>query len=185
MATSTVSKMAARLVQLIKLEIDNAPARPAPTKRPEGVRVATATDEKAIFDLLMLLAEENAMDPVNDYRVLAMIKKATDRQGGMIGIIDAPDGSIAACVGLILSQWWYTESWHTEEVWSFVHPDHRGGSADHAAKLIEFSKWWGDQLGMPVIMGVLSTKRTLGKVRLYARSIPLVGAIFLHRGGSV
>lgn len=156
-----------------------------PTPRPLGVRIANKVDEGAVFDLLMLLAAENALAPVNDEKVRAMIRRSTDRQGGVIGIIDAPDGGIAASVSLIMAQWWYSEAWHYEEVWSFVHPDHRRGAGNYAQRLIQFARWWGEQIGMPVLMGVLSTHRTIGKVRLYARHIPLAGALYLWRGSNV
>ncbi len=156
-----------------------------PTPRPACVRVATPADEQAVFDILMLLAEENAMSPVSEAKVWAAIHKGTRRQGGIIGVIDTPNRQIAATVGISMGQWWYTEAMHCEEIWSFVHPDHRKGKENYAKMLIEFSRWWGEQLGLPVLMGVLSTKRTLGKVRLYSRHIPFVGALFLHRAGAV
>lgn len=155
-----------------------------PTMRPEAVRIATQADEPSVYALLMRLAEENSLAPVNDQKVLDMIRKGTRRDGGVIGIIEV-DGQIAASVGLVMTQWWYSASWHVEEVWSFVHPDYRRAKDNYAKSLIQFSRWWGEQLGMPVLMGVLSTKRTLGKVRLYARHIPLVGALFLWRGAAV
>jgi hypothetical protein len=158
----------------------------APTPRPAEVRIAQQADEREIFDLLMLLAEENALAPVNDIKVLTMIRRATERRDGVIGIIDAPDGEgIAASVGIVMGSWWYTEAWHNEEMWSFVHPDYRRGNGNYAQKLIQFSKWWTEQLGMPLLMGVLSTKRTVGKVKLYARNVPLAGALYLWRGSGV
>lgn len=176
---------AAALVKILSEEQGRRSSIAAPTPRPAQVRLATEADEQKLFDLLMLLAAENAMDPVSDTKVMDMIRHATRREGGVIGIIDAPDGSIAATVGITMAQWWYSNAWRCEEAWSFVHPDHRGGNGRYAKQLIQFSKWWGEQLGMPVLMGVLSTHRTLGKIRLYARNIPVVGALFLHRAGSV
>lgn len=157
-----------------------------PTQRPLSVRIARPSEEERLFKTLMLLGEENAMAEISKPKVRAMLQRCRSPEPGqprygVIGVIDAPKGGIAATVGLVTGQWWYTEEWHCEEVWSFVHPDHRRDKANHAKDLIQFSKWWGEQLGWPVLMGVLSNVRTLGKIRLYAREIPLVGALFLHR----
>lgn len=157
-----------------------------PTKRPLSVRIARPSEEERLFKTLMLAGEENAMAGVSEPKVRAMLQRCRSPEPGqprygVIGVIDAPKGGIAATVGLVTGQWWYTEEWHCEEVWSFVHPDHRRDKANHAKDLIQFSKWWGEQLGWPVLMGVMSNVRTLGKIRLYAREIPLVGALFLHR----
>jgi hypothetical protein len=165
-----------------------------PTRRPLSVRIARPDEGQKIFDTLMLLAEENALAPVSEEKVRGMIARCRGPEpgqyrDGVIGLIDAPDGSIAATVGIIMGQWWYTNAWHCEEVWSFVHPDHRDhlkeGGENYAESLIDFSKWWGEQMGNPVLMGVLSTHRTLGKIRLYSRKIPLVGALYLWRGPNV
>ena len=164
-----------------------------PTPRPLSVRISRPDEEEKIFRVLMQMAEEIALAPVNETKVRAMIRRcsgpaAGEVRDGVIGLIDAPGGKIAATVGMIHNQWWYTNSWHVEEVWSFVHPDHRPdhrreeNGPNYARALIQFSRWWGEQLGCPVLMGVMSTERTLGKIRLYAREIPLVGALFLHRG---
>lgn len=151
------------------------------TQRPANVRLATPRDEAALFAFLMLAAEENSLSPPNDELVMAAIRKATGRQGNVVGIIDAPDGSIAASVGICMNTWWYSLKWHCQDMWCYVHPDHR--RSDYAKSLIQFSKWWADQLGMDLIMGVMSVHRTEGKVRLYRRMLPFVGAVFLHRGG--
>lgn len=153
-----------------------------PTARPEGVRVAVKADERAIFDLLMTqAAEESAFAPVNEFKVLEAIKSATERKGGIIGIIDSDDGRIAATIGLIMGWWWYSEEGHYQDLWCFVSPEFRRGRNNYAQRLIQFAKWWGEQAGAPVLMGVASTKRTQGKIRLFARNMPLVGAGFMWR----
>ena len=154
------------------------------TQRPGNVRLATTADEDALFEFLMLAAEENALSPPNDEVVLTVIRKATQREGNVVGIIDAPDGTIAGSVGICMNTWWYTLKWHCQDMWCFVHPDYRRGQQTYARDLIQFAKWWADQLGMDLIMGVMSLHRAEGKVRLYRRILPFVGAVFLHRGGA-
>jgi hypothetical protein len=156
-----------------------------PTSRPDGVRIAVKADERALFDLLMTrAAEENSMAPVNEFKVLNGIQVATERKGGVIGIIDTAEGEVAASVCLVMAQLWYTESWHYEDLWCYVHPDRRKGANNYAQRLIQFAKWFGEQAGCPVLLGVASNTRTLGKIRLYSRNIPLIGAAFLWRGAN-
>jgi len=153
-----------------------------PTPKPVKVRIGLEADEPEIWKLLMLDAEENALAPVSEKRVREVMRAGTRRQGGVVGFIDAPGGKgLAATVGIHMVQPWYTEAWVCEEMWSFVHPDHRTAKDNYVNMLIDFSKWWAEQLGMPLFMGVVSTHRTIGKVRLYSRRIPFVGAMFLHR----
>jgi len=161
-------------------------AEPAlrPTERPATVRVATHADDRALFDLFMMAAQENAMAPVCEANVVEAIKTATERRGAIIGVIDGDRGDLAGAVGLIMAPFWYSAEFHCEELLNFVHPDYRQGERKCAKHLLEFSKWWADQLGMSLLMGVLSHKRTEGKVRLYRRSLPFAGALFLYRGGA-
>lgn len=145
-------------------------------------RLAGRRDEPAIYDLLMLLYDENAMAPLSVEKVQRMIKAGTRGQGGVIGVIDGPHG-IEASVGLKLAQWWYSDDWHLEEMWAHVHPSHRQG--DHAQSLIDFAKGCAARLKLPLLMGILTHHRATAKIRLYQRQIPQVGALFLHRVGSV
>ena len=114
---------------------------------------------------------------MEESKVRAMIRRGTRKEGGVIGVIDGKNGA-EATVGMVLSQWWYSSSWHMEEVWNFVHPDHR--HSGHAKHLISFAKWTADKLSVPLIMGILTRDRVAAKIRLYQREIPQVGALFLH-----
>lgn len=152
-----------------------------PTTCPSSVRVITAADEEAVYDLLMLLYAENAMASMSEAKVRGMIRRATEKQGGLIGIIEGPDG-VEASIGLILNTWWYSDEWHLEEMWTFVHPDHRKSS--HARDLIDFAKWAAEAMSVPLLMGILTQHKADAKVRLYRSMIPQVGALFVHRGGA-
>lgn len=156
-----------------------------PTPRPFGVRIANLSDEGQIYDLLVLMAEEIALLPISETKVRAMIRHAAARNGGVIGIVENEE-KIVGAVCLVMNQGWYSESWFCDEIWNFVHPDHRRGLGnDYAKRLLQFSKWWSEQLGMPLVMGIMSTKRTMGKIRFYMRNLRLIGGIFLWRPGDV
>ncbi len=143
-----------------------------------GVRMARPEDAEAIFKNLVLAQKDNGVFPMNPRKVTEFIRCAIDRKGAIIGIIDGKN-YIEATVGLILQQWWYTDEWSLGERWNFVHPNHR--KTTHAKKLIEFSKWCAEELGVPLEMGVLSNERTEAKVRLYRRQLPCVGAFFMYK----
>jgi len=92
-----------------------------------GVRMARPEDEESVYRLLMLLYEENALLPMSEEKVRAAIRAGTRGEGGIVGFIDGKSG-IEASIGMALSQFWYTERWHLNEMWCFVHPDHRNSN---------------------------------------------------------
>lgn len=161
----------------------------APTKKPESVRIATRRDQARIFKLLMegptSLAHENAMYPPDGAKVMRQIKTATEGQGGIIGVLEH-DGRIAGSVGIFLSQYWYTEKWHVEELWNFVHPDFRmlsnadGSNKGVAASLVDFAKWANESMDVALHMGIMTMKRMEGKARLYDRKLLRIGAFFVN-----
>jgi hypothetical protein len=142
-----------------------------------GVRFATPDDEPEVMRLLELLYEENKLARVNWDKVTGALQKGTQQQGGIVGVIDGHQ-RIEATVGLVMTSWWFTDEFHLEELWTFVHPDHRNST--HAKQLYEFGKWCGDQLHLPVLFGVLTVKKMQAKVRLAQRQMHQVGALFLH-----
>ena len=144
-----------------------------------GVRTAGPRDEIPLFETLKRMWEENALASLDEDKVMAMIQRGTRRELGIIGIIDGQKREIAATAGFTLDQWWYTSDWHLDEKWVFVTPEHR--KSDYAKRLYQYGKWLGDQMDhMPVIFGVLSTKRTKEKLRLAQRQLQQVGGLFLH-----
>lgn len=147
------------------------------TPQPASVRVATSKDEEAVYRLLCMAHEENGMCRMDEDRVRNHIKYAIERKGGVIGVIDGPTG-LEGCLFMILSQWWYSTDWHLDEMCNFVRPDCRRST--HAKDLINFGKWFAEQMHMPLFIGVLSTHRTEAKVRLYQRQITHGGAVFFH-----
>ena len=147
------------------------------TLKPQTVRVATRKDEDRIFAIMHLAHKENAVAGINNQKVWDKIRLATRKKGGVIGVIDGPQG-IEGVICMVMSQWWYSDDWHVEELINFVHPDYR--RSDHAKNLLDFSKWFSEQMDLPLFIGVLSNIRTEAKVRLYGRRLQNVGAVFCH-----
>lgn len=148
-----------------------------------GVRMANASDADAIYNFLLELNKENAVFSLSEKRARAAIRSCLEPDpeegelGGVIGIIDKGKG-IEACVGLRPTQMWYTAEWFLDELWNFVHPDYR--RSDYAKRLIEFSKWSASNIGLPLVMGIVTRKRLEPKIRLYQRQMAQIGAYFIY-----
>lgn len=150
------------------------------TDRPTNVRPAQESDEENLFALLCMAYKENAPYPINPNKVRLMIAKASRDKDVIIGVIDAPDGSgrIAASVGAMFSQWWYTDEWHIEDCWNFVHPEYR--RHPFAKDLLNYSKWIAEKMEMPLHVGVMTSTRMEAKIKFFSRMMPQVGAAFVY-----
>lgn len=157
-----------------------------PTKRPPDVRLAGPKDELAIYNLVIMDLEENArVAPIAKDEVEELIMRGTRQKGGIVSVIDDKETGLPIAVQIIVhDKWWWSKSRHLIKVMDFVHPEHR--SSNYGAQLIEFSKWitdrWTENFGYQVYLlsGVLGTKRTKDKVRLYGRHVTPVGAYYLY-----
>jgi len=148
-----------------------------------GVRLAVPADEAQIFTLLLMLHGEMGLFNVNHDKVLAGIRWATERKGGLIFCIDEGP-RIVATMAMTIACEWYSDDEYLLERWNFVHPQHR--KSDYARKLLEQSKWASEwfsrenKKNVPVMVGINSFERLEAKVRLYARHFPCFGAYFLY-----
>lgn len=142
------------------------------------VRIGTPADFPRMLEFLKLMHAENGIMPLSMDRVVPFLQCALAHHQSLVGIIDGDDGDIAASVGLMIGQYWYSETKHLEDAWNFVRAEYR--TRPMARPLIEFAKRAADGLHVPLLMGVLSETRTMAKVRLYERQLKFVGAIFTH-----
>lgn len=148
------------------------------------VRLAQPSDEPEILTLCRLMHKEMGRRRLDIDKVRSMLGRAFNKTGGILSVIGTP-GSIRAMQFLLISQEWYTDEPHLEELFNWVHPDHR--NSDYAKLLIENAKKCSDRLSgeagfkIPLWMGIMTNKRMYAKVRLYRRSFGLpYGAVFLH-----
>lgn len=147
------------------------------TDKPVNVRIAIPKDDEALFEILMLAHAENAVMPVDPYRVREIIENATQRKGGVIGVIDG-GAKIEGCLSLKLARMPYTNDWHLEDICNYVHPECR--KTKHAKDLIQFGKWIAEQMGFPLFIGILTAKRLEAKRRFYQRLVREVGSVYVH-----
>lgn len=152
------------------------------------IRLAHPSDEPELLDLFRMMHAEGGMRKLDIDCVREVFARAFDKKGGILAVIGAP-GHIRAMMYLLITRHYYTKDNHIEELWNWVHPDHR--QSDYSKLLIEYAKKCSDEISessvrmggdkVPLIMGVLTNKRMSAKVRLYRRFFGMpYGAFFLH-----
>lgn len=157
------------------------------------VRIAGPSDFNEIWRLLMLSHEEGAVFTLAEDKVRWMVDRllypersppGDPRVRGVIGVI----GSMQRLKGLALlclSSMWYSHDMFIEELTVYVDPEHR--KSDCAQILIGWMKKQVDEVGLPLISGVVSNDRTEGKCRFYRRQLPKAGEFFMlpPKGGNI
>jgi len=158
---------------------------------PSTVRAARPEDETELWKLFRLMSEETAIFPldegkVQDYmrRVLYPETIAPNDTGarGIIGVIGSP-ARLEAAIMLVLGSVWYSSAITLMDALNFVHPDFR--SSDHAKTLIAYGKNMVDVIredhpDFRMMIGIVSTKRTQAKIRLFRRQMVEAGAVFVY-----
>lgn len=153
---------------------------------PSTVRQATPDDYEEIWKLLRLLHKENGTFSISKPKVDWILQRVIfpelippDDTGlrGYLGVI-GPQGALEAFILIIIASYWYTDELHLEEIFTFVHPNYR--RTKHAQALLNYSKKMSDVIGIPLLIGVVSNKRTEAKVRLYRKHFPEAGSFFLY-----
>lgn len=133
------------------------------------VRVGTPDDLDAIMDLAIKVAKENGVFEPNLYKVLGEIWPALHWHHGIVGVIGEPGFPLEGFALLRIGQQWYNTTDILEERVVYVAPKFRSAKGGRARKLYEFCKQTADGLGLPLLVGVFSSTRTQGKVRLLGR----------------
>ncbi len=153
-----------------------------PTAENLSIRLATTDDMAEVMRLAITACEENSFLNASTDLLAKEIWPALCQDHGLCPVI-GPTGTkeIQGLVLLRLGRMWYSTADVIEERAVFIYPEYRSAKGGRARKLVEYSKHCADQLGMPLIMGILSSTRTAGKVRLYQRLFgEPAGAFFLY-----
>lgn len=135
---------------------------------------------------LMKMCEENHRDSgqfsLAPTKVEATIDRALNGGGAIIGVVGKQQ--IEGMLFLLISQFWYSDDWVLEEIQNYVRPQFR--KTTHAKDMINFGRRCSDELGIPLVIGVVSNERTRAKMELYRRIMgESVGGYFLHKPKSV
>lgn len=149
------------------------------------VRPACPADRAELWRLLRLLWSENAMFAISERKIDFYLDRLLHPENitaddigprGFIGVI-GPVGALEGAIMLTVGSTWYSEEINLDEHFNFVDPTHRNSS--HAKALISFAKHCATEAGVKLVIGVLSTKRSAAKVRLYERQLTPAGAFFV------
>ena len=161
--------------------LQSAASTPEAARVPEfRVRLAVEADFPGLLAMGGEMHAENGIMPMNIPKVTAMIAEAIRQRGSIAGVIGQV-GNPEAAILLRVSQFWYSEECHLEDFLCYVRPEFRKSS--RAKSLIKFAKASAKSIGVPLLIGVASNKRTEAKVRLYRREVgDPVGALFLYNG---
>lgn len=144
------------------------------------VRLAVPSDADDIMDLLALMHEENGLFEMDYDAVREMVLNVLSGKNGIIGVIDGEEG-LEAAVCLVIDKLWYSKTWCLNDVFNFVAPKYRRST--RAKSLISFAKSYSDQVGIPLLMGIVSNVRTEAKIKLLERQMKKAGAFFIYNYG--
>ena len=150
------------------------------------VRRAGKEDYEGVWELFRLLHAENGIFTISERKLNWVLERILNPESisegdvglrGFMGVI-GPVGRLEGFILMVLSSFWYSDDIYFEEYANFVHPDHR--RSNHAKTLLGYSRNLSDQVGIPLVIGILSNVRTAAKVRLYRRQLPEAGSFFLY-----
>jgi len=146
------------------------------------VRKAVLTDKPHIMQMCEENHRDNGQFALDGRKVEAMIDRAFNGGGAIIGVVGKDQ--IEGMLVLLISQFWYTSDWCLEEIQNFVRPQFR--KSTHAKDMINFGVRCSDELGIPLVIGVVSNERTKAKMELYRRQLgEPCGGYFLHKPTTV
>ncbi len=153
---------------------------------PSTIRKATPMDAPEIWRLFLQLHRENGLFTIAPFKVTEFMDRALHSERipsydtgprAQIGVIGQP-GRLEAVVFVLIAQFWYSSEYHLEELLVYVDPECR--KSRHAVTCINWMKNLSDQLGIPLLTGIISKERTAAKIRLYDRMLPRIGAFYLY-----
>jgi hypothetical protein len=136
-----------------------------------------------MMELAMAAAEENGLTKPNPIKILREIWGGLNRELSIVGILGDKSDFLEAFILLRIEPLWYSDEISLVERVIIVRKEYRGAKAGRARLLCEFAKKVSDELQMPLIIGVLSSHRTEGKVKLYERQFgQSSGAFWIYNG---
>lgn len=145
------------------------------------IRLATVADLDEVMQLAFMACEDNSFLDYNPERLLQEVYPALQQDKGLFAVIGPAGGAIEGFVLLRIGTLFHSSQQCLEEKCLWVHPDFRAARGGRARKLLEFTKKTADTLRLPLLIGILTTKRAEGKVKLYQRLFgDPAGAFFLY-----
>lgn len=149
------------------------------------VRKAVPDDEEELMQMCRALHAENGIFPLSEWRIRNLLHRAfgkVEPSDAMVGVIRRSN-VIEGMILMLIGQFYYTDDWCLEELFNYVRPEYR--KSTNAKDLVSFGKRCADELGIPLVIGIVSNERTKAKIELYRRQLgDPIGAYFVHRPAS-
>jgi GNAT superfamily N-acetyltransferase len=124
---------------------------------------------------MIALHNENGIFTLNEEKAGWMCAQLFQPGLGIVGVIRGTK-EIEGAIALKRVQLDYSDDNFLSEQFSFVLPEYR--RSDHAKRLILFAKSAAAELGVPLMIGIISTQRVEAKMRLYRRHLKPLGGYF-------
>ncbi len=142
------------------------------------VRTGTPADLDAVMSLALAACEDNELTNASPRKLLEEIWPSLHLDHGIMGLIgQAP---LEAAILLRVDSMWYSEAPCLIERSIFVDPKYRAAKGGRACLLCDWARSVRSALDMPLLIGIISSERTKGKVRLYERQFgPPAGAYWI------
>lgn len=145
------------------------------------VRMATPADLDPLIELLREMHAETGIGRFDPERAQHAVVAGISRKGGVVGVVRSSEGIVEASIGLFIGLNWYSSDPHLFDLWSFVGEPYR--KTTHAKLLIGFAKSAALDLGLPLMMTLITNERTQRKERLFERQMPKAGSVFAFNVG--
>jgi len=145
------------------------------------IRLATTADMDEVMQLAAAAAKENGLLEANPELLVRAVWPKLNLQTGLIGCIGKPSGKIEGMVVLQIGKLFYSNEICLEELVLYVHPDYRNARAAVHISWSSSAKAPAEKLGLPLLIGVLSSAKTEQKCKLYERVLgPASGKYWIH-----
>jgi len=145
------------------------------------VRTGVPEDVDGMMQLALAACEENGLTRPSPPKLLNEIWAGLNRDHGIVGVIGPVGGKLEAAILLRTEALWYSEDMTLVERAVFVAPEFRGAKIGRANMLCDFAKAAARGLGMPLVIGIITSDRARGKVALYQRHFgPEQGAYWIY-----
>ena len=132
------------------------------------VRVGNPNDFRQVMDLIMKCMDENALLNPDMHKVMTEVWGSLHQDYGVIGVIEGA-GALDAAIILRVDTTAYSSEPVLVERMVYVDPAFRSIPGGRAGRLVEFAKSVSRALGLPLLIGILSSERATAKVKLYER----------------
>jgi GNAT superfamily N-acetyltransferase len=128
------------------------------------IRLATEADIDAILELLWVMYEEVRVGSLSRTKVRAVVCDCIENGAVLIG---QSGDQIVSALGLVATEWWWSEDVHLEDRFCFTLPKHRG--TPYAKMMLQEAARTAKEAGLDFTPAVFSTDRTKAKVEMFQR----------------